>query len=190
MPSSPATLAVGRPPLGSPLPGSVADAPAGDGTTPETPPVAHPGDREMLALLGAHEGIELRLDVIRRELDGPLLEDLLRQARIRRGVDAAGMLGDVLHHVEQALRSLKMLEAELIRELNVPPASFTKEGLPPLPPAMTRFLEERAESPGFTCEVDQDPVRGWVIRWKEFTAQGTVRGGGQVHERPYAWLDE
>lgn len=184
---SPSSLAVGPPSSASPRGG---EGSSGAPRPVEETPVAHPGDREMLDLLAAHEGIELRLDVIRRELDGPLLGDLLRQARIRRGVDAAGMLGDVLHHVEQALRSLKMLEAELIRELNVPPASFTQEGLPALPPAMTRFLEERAESPGFTCEVDQDPVRGWVIRWKEFTAQGTVRGGGQVHERPYAWLDE
>jgi len=153
-------------------------------------PVAHPGDREVLELLAAHEGIELRLDVIRRELDGPLLGDLLREARISRGVDAAALLGEVLHHVEQGLRSLKMLEAELIRELNVPPATFTLDGLPALPRAMARFLEERSESPGFTCEVGQDPIRGWVIRWKEYTAQGTVRGAGQVHERPYAWLDE
>jgi hypothetical protein len=181
------------PPL--PRPGNRADprGPTPAATLPEggsaREPVAHPGDREVLELLAAHEGIELRLDVIRRELDGPLLGDLLRQARIRRGVDAAAMLGEVLHHVEQGLRSLKMLEAELLRELNVPPAAFTLEGLPTLPPAMARFLEERAESPGFTCEVGQDSIRGWVIRWKEYTAQGTVRGAGQVHERPYAWLD-
>ena len=53
-----------------------------------------------------------------------------------------------------------------------------------------RFLAERAQEPGFTYEVIQDPVRGWIVAWKEFTNRGTVRGYGQFCERPYAWLDD
>ena len=42
----------------------------------------------------------------------------------------------------------------------------------------------------FSYEVRQDSVRGWVIAWKEYTAEGIVRGFGQFYERPYAWLEE
>ena len=36
----------------------------------------------------------------------------------------------------------------------------------------------------------QDEVRGWMICWKEYTHRGTVRGYGQICERPYAWLED
>jgi len=49
---------------------------------------------------------------------------------------------------------------------------------------LARFLSERTQFPGF-----KDEVRGWVIRWKEYTHRGTVRGCGQFYERLYAWLD-
>ncbi len=70
------------------------------------------------------------------------------------------------------------------------PNDFSVEGLPNLPIPLARFVAERAEAPGFTYELEQDLVRGWVIRWKEHAADGTVRGSGQFYERPYAWLDE
>ena len=44
--------------------------------------------------------------------------------------------------------------------------------------------------PGFTYEVIHDENRGWIIKWKEYTAKGSVRGSGQFYERPYAWIDE
>ena len=63
-------------------------------------------------------------------------------------------------------------------------------GVPDLPSPLQRFLAERTQFPGFTYEVVQDEVRGWVIRWKEYTARGRVRGFGQFYERPYAYLDD
>ena len=51
-------------------------------------------------------------------------------------------------------------------------------------------LWQRADQPGFNYWVDQDSVRGWIIRWKEYTHRGTVRGYGQICERPYAWLED
>jgi hypothetical protein len=59
-----------------------------------------------------------------------------------------------------------------------------------MPAYLQRFLAERSNGPAFSYEVSQDEVRGWVIRWKEYTDQGTVRGFGQFYERPYAWLDD
>jgi hypothetical protein len=59
-----------------------------------------------------------------------------------------------------------------------------------MPPYLQRFLSERENQPSFSYEVIQDEVRGWVICWKEYTNQGTVRGYGQICERPYAWLDD
>jgi hypothetical protein len=64
------------------------------------------------------------------------------------------------------------------------------EGVPDLPSQLQRFLAERIQTPGFTYDLVQDEVRGWVIRWKEHTPQGTIRGYGQFYERPYAYLDD
>ena len=58
------------------------------------------------------------------------------------------------------------------------------------PCRLARFLAERKENPAFSYRVQQDPVRGWVICWKEYTEDGRIRGYGQFYERPYAWLDD
>jgi hypothetical protein len=59
-----------------------------------------------------------------------------------------------------------------------------------MPAYLQRFLAERSQEPGFRYEVESDPVRGWIVSWKEYTNRGTVRGYGQFCERPYAWLDD
>ena len=69
-------------------------------------------------------------------------------------------------------------------------SDFEVEGVTNMPAYLERFLAERSAQPGFTYEVVQDDVRGWMVCWKEFTHRGTVRGYGQFYERPYAWLDE
>ena len=51
-------------------------------------------------------------------------------------------------------------------------------------------LHQGGGDPTRLVGVDQDPVRGWIIRWKEYTHRGTVRGYGQICERPYAWLED
>ena len=68
--------------------------------------------------------------------------------------------------------------------------SFEIEGITNMPAYLQRFLAERSQEPGFSYEVAQDPVRGWIVSWKEYTNRGTVRGYGQFYERPYAWLDD
>jgi hypothetical protein len=59
-----------------------------------------------------------------------------------------------------------------------------------MPAYLERFLAESSSQAGFSYEVIQDEVRGWVVCWKEYTHRGTVRGYGQFYERPYAWLEE
>ncbi len=149
-----------------------------------------PGHEEFEALLELQERLQGTLEEVRSALEDPGLRDLLRTLRARRGTDRSEALGEVLRHVEQALRALKVSESELRREQGAAPVTLALDGLPDLPPFMARFLAERAEAPGFTWEVTDDPIRGWIVRWKEFAAQGTVRGSGQIYERPYAWLDE
>jgi hypothetical protein len=53
--------------------------------------------------------------------------------------------------------------------------SFEIEGIANMPAYLQRFLAERAQEPGFYYEVVQDPVRGWIVSWKEYTSRGTVR---------------
>ena len=64
------------------------------------------------------------------------------------------------------------------------------KGVDNLPAPLTRFIAERQQLPGFSFDVIQDGNRGWIIRWKEQTEAGTVRGSGQFYERPYASLDD
>jgi hypothetical protein len=99
-------------------------------------------------------------------------------------------MANVTAAVEEAIRILKVWESEIRLALITNADAIEVEGVPNLPPSLARFLAERKQVPGFSYEVTQDEVRGWVIRWKEFTGSGTVRGCGQFYERPYAWLDE
>jgi hypothetical protein len=154
------------------------------------PGEVHPGDREFEELLEVQDHLQEELERVRSVLEGTDLRELMRVLRARRGTDGSEAMSEVLHHVEQALRALKVSDSELRREQGTAPVTLALDGLPDLPPFMARFLAERAEAPGFTWEVADDPIRGWIVRWKEFAAQGTVRGSGQIYERPYAWLDE
>jgi hypothetical protein len=100
-------------------------------------------------------------------------------------------LTPVMTAVEEAIRALKISESELQGAIvDVSEADFQVEGIANMPAYLRRFLAERSSQPAFSYEVSQDEVRGWVVRWKEYTHRGTVRGFGQFYERPYAWLDD
>ncbi len=125
-----------------------------------------------------------------RELRAPTTLSLLRELRNRTGSDAPDVFGRITNDVEGAIRNLKIFESELRKELLAEHDDVTVEGITNLPATLARFLAERAQHPGFRYDVVQDPVRGWIIRWKEYTPGGTVRGYGQIYERPFALLDE
>jgi hypothetical protein len=146
--------------------------------------------REYAQLLRLHDRLGVQLRRVRDELEAPGTGALVREIVRRTGDTPGEPIGDVLTSVEEALRALKMASSQAQLALLDRHEVYEVAGIPDLPPTLSRFLAERAESPHFEYDVRQDEVRGWVIRWKERTAGGGIRGCGQFYERPYAWLDE
>jgi hypothetical protein len=146
--------------------------------------------REFSQLLRIQERLLGMLQDVLGELGAPTTLTLLRELRNRTGSTAPESFGRVTNAVEGAIRELKVFESEIQKELLTDPSEISVEGVTNLPAPLARFLAERTQNPRFSYKVHQDSVRGWVISWKEFTAQGIVRGYGQFYERPYAWLDD
>ena len=145
--------------------------------------------REYSQLLRLHEQLLGQLTRVRDELLAPGTDNLVKEIKGRTG--SAPDLTDVKTAVEETIRALKLSESQIQGAVSDDmDASFEIEGIANMPPYLQRFLAERAQEPGFTYEVVQDPVRGWMVAWKEYTNRGTVRGYGQFCERPYAWLDD
>jgi len=149
---------------------------------------ARPPRREYAQLLRMAERLLGQLESIRDELGGGPTQDLLKAIRNRTG--SAPALSDAVNSTEEAIRALKLAESEVRKSIFDTPQGLQVEGAPNLPAHLQRFLAERASVPGFSYEVIQDPVRGWVICWKEYTDKGTVRCYGQISERPYAWIED
>jgi hypothetical protein len=155
------------------------------------PKAGKQANREYAQLLRMHDRLLVQLQRIRDELVAPLTTGLMRDIRNRTGNAPQDSMGEVVTAVEESIRALKLFESELQTGATAGGGEdFVVDGVSNLPPALARFLAERSQLPGFKYDVVQDEVRGWVIRWKEYTHRGTVRGCGQFYERPYAWLDE
>jgi hypothetical protein len=167
-------------------------------TTSEAPvPVADPdpstADRAKACsqLLRQQERALGLLQRIIDEVDTSITRSLLKRLRSDGRAEVESAVGEMVAKVEDAVRAVQYCESEIHRELVAISGKTVPAGGPSnLPVALARFLAERRDSPGFTFEMGQDPVRGWTIRWKEYSEKGTVRGAGQFYERPYAWLEE
>jgi vacuolar-type H+-ATPase subunit H len=147
--------------------------------------------RAFAQLLRQQERIIKALEDLRDELEAPTTRALIREARKHATRDVEEALGEVRDRVQETLRAAQVCQSEIHRELMVNPGrAQVVDGPSNLPPVMARFLAERQRTPGFTYELREDEVRGWIIHWKEYTHRGTVRGSGQFYERPYAWIDE
>ncbi len=145
--------------------------------------------REYRQLLRLHERLLSDFQDAREELSATGTGGLVKEIKARTG--SAPDLAPIKTAVEEAIRALKMSESEIRGSIvEVGDADFEVEGVTNMPPYLRRFLAERSSQPGFSYEVGQDEVRGWVVRWKEYTHRGTVRGFGQFYERPYAWLED
>jgi hypothetical protein len=145
--------------------------------------------REYTQLLRLHEQILGQFVRARDELAASGTSNLLKVIKGRTGT--APDLTPVKEAVEEAIRTLKLSESAI--QLTIeddPEVSLEVEGIANMPAYLQRFLAERMDNPGFRYEVLHDPVRGWMVCWKEYTNRGTVRGYGQFCERPYAWLDD
>jgi hypothetical protein len=146
--------------------------------------------REYAQLLRLHDRLKQQLQGIREDLSAPGTLRLLRELRRRVGMGPENGIADVVSALEEALRSIQLAEAEAQNALESSAREVTVDGIDNLPGRLARFLAERVHYSGFSYEVSQDPVRGWVIAWKEYTLDGRIRGFGQFYERPYAWLDD
>jgi len=145
--------------------------------------------REYTQLLRLHEQLLGQLTRARDELLAPGTDSLVKVIRSRTGSEPD--LAEIKTAVEESIRAIKLSQSNIQNTLTESgDVSYEVEGVSNLPPYLQRFLAERAGQPGFTYEVVQDRVRGWIICWKEYTHRGTVRGYGQICERPYAWLED
>lgn len=144
--------------------------------------------RELAQLMRLHERLLGELQDVLSELEAPTTTSILD--RLRKSTSSAPdeAFAGITASVEEAIRALQVFESDVKRELLADREEIVLEGVPDLPPALARFLAERSQQPGFSYEVEQDEVRGWIIRWKEYTSAGTIRGYGHVYERPHAWL--
>jgi hypothetical protein len=136
---------------------------------------------------------ERALQVLREaqaELGSPLTRTLLQRLASAGASEVVDCVRQVVLRLEDAIRTTEYSQSEIHRELQTTRGALETEGVSNLPQGLARFLAERKDTPGFTYEVRQDPVRGWIILWKEYAPLGTVRGSGQFYERPYAWLDQ
>lgn len=144
--------------------------------------------REYAQLLRLHDRLLVQMQRVLEDLTSSQTEALLKDIRGRTG--GTPDLTTIQEAVEESIRTLKLSHSTIRGAVFGEQAEVEVDGLPDLPSHLRRFLAERAETPGFTYEVSQDEVRGWVIRWKEYTPVGTIRGCGQFYERPYAYLDD
>lgn len=144
--------------------------------------------RDLSQLMRIHERLLSQLQEARSELNTPATTELISKLRSRTGNQPDTAFSQITAAVEEGIRCLMVFESEIKRELFSDSDQVEVEGIPNLPPHLARFLAERTSLNGFSYEVLQDPVRGWVIRWKEYTSMGTIRGSGQIFERPHAWL--
>lgn len=145
--------------------------------------------REYAQLLRLHEQLLGQFTRARDELLAPGTDSLVKQIKGRTGSEPD--LTELKTAVEETIRALKLSQSNIRSSITEnSDASFEVDGIANMPAYLQRFLAERAGQPGFTYEVLQDEVRGWMICWKEYTNRGTVRGYGQICERPYAWLDD
>jgi hypothetical protein len=150
----------------------------------------HRAVREYSQLLRIQERLLVMLQEALDEIGAPTTLNLLKELRNRTGSTAPEDFGRIANSVEGAIRELKLFQSEIQNELLDKRSDISVKGVSNLPAPLARFLAERTQNERFSYDVRQDPVRGWVIAWKEYTAEGIVRGFGQFYERPYAWLEE
>ena len=152
-------------------------------------PDVNSATREYTQLLRLHEQLLSQFARSRDELLAPSTDRLVKQIKGQTGSEPD--LTELKTAVEQAIRALKLSQSSIESAvMKAEEISMEVEGISNLPAYLQRFLAEHAGQPGFSYQVVEDSVRGWMIQWKEYTARGTVRGYGQICERPYAWLED
>ena len=146
--------------------------------------------RELSQLLGLCEHVAGELRLLRREMGATLARNLVDTIEEHLESIIPDEMDSTTQAIDRALSSLQSALDEIQAQMRVPQHEVQPAGMPPLPPRLARFLAERQTIPGFHYEIRQDPIRGWVVLWKEYGAEGALRGAGQFYERPYAWMED
>jgi hypothetical protein len=174
MPREPDPPALATPEAGPTDPGTLGPAPPGGATE---------------RILRQQDRIRQELLRLRADLDSPQARELRRGLRQGGRIELAEGLTEILESVEGALRSVRSLEGVL----RSPEGAGTRPypDLPSeLPLRLRQFLDDRRRKGRLEWTLRGDPLRGWVLRWKETTLEGNVRGSGRLYERPHAWIND
>lgn len=162
------------------------DAPSSHGhpTPPDDPRLS------VGQILRLHERVRERLLELRSELGSPAVDRVVRSLEDRH----AGTISPPLDRLRAALEELITTVETTSRQVANQVPRFAREGSlrgpEELPPGLARFVMERSACPGFSFETDHDPVRGWVLRWRELLDDGSIRASGILYEHPHAWMGD
>ncbi len=151
-------------------------------------PTAPPGSA-VERLQRQQDRLRQELLRLRAELDSPQARELRRGLRQGGRGELADGLTSILEAVEGALRAVRTVEGVLRSPVGAVGGPYPD--LPPeLPLRLRQFLDERRRRGRLEWTMEDDPLRGWVLRWKEYAVGDTVRGAGRLYERPHAWLHD
>jgi hypothetical protein len=162
---------------------------SGSQPAPDPPRAGAPPGSASDRILRQQERIRKELLRIRAELDSPQARELRRGLKQGGKGEVAEGLSGILEAVEDSLRAVRTLEGVL----RSPEGSAGRPypDLPAeLPLRLRHFLDERRRRGRLEWVLDADPVRGWVLRWKEYNLAGMIRAAGRLYERPHAWIDD
>jgi hypothetical protein len=161
-----------------------ASASPGSPTPPDDPRLS------VGQILRLHERVRERLLELRSELGSPAVDRVVRSLEKQH----AGTISPPLDRLRAALEELITTVDATNREVANQVPRFSREGSPrgpeELPPGLARFVMDRSACPGFSFETDRDPVRGWVLRWRELLDDGSIRASGILYEHPHAWMGD
>lgn len=153
-------------------------------TTPEDPRLSF---AQMVRL---HDRVRHALREMRDELDSPAVQRVVRSLEEEHKGRVATPLDRLRVALDEAVATSEATGREVASELTRFSAGRGAEDEDELPPGLARFVAERSSFPGFRYETTRDPLRGWVLRWREVLEDGSMRAGGILYERPHAWMGD
>ncbi len=130
------------------------------------------------------------LQGLKEELEAPIARRTLRTIQESGNDSPHEAYSRISKEIDSGIRAVKACRSEIRGGMAQLRSQLPLEEAERLPPLLARFVANRRENPGFEYELEQDEIRGWIVRWKEYTDGGTVRSSGQLYERPYALLED
>lgn len=153
-------------------------------TAPEDPRLS------FAQILRLHERVRETLREVEATLDSPAVQRIVQTLEDEHGSRVSRPLIRLRAALEETVAVTEATSREVALEMARFAESHQDRGEAPLPPGLARFVAERSSIPGFRFETGRDPMRGAVVRWQEVLEDGSVRAGGILYERPFAWIGE